>query len=396
MKILFLSPLGNIGGAERVLLTAIAGLRRERPGLAIGVVMLSDGPLAAAARELGAEAFVLPLPPALAELGDSGRSRIGTGVRAILGAPELVRYSRRLKAEVARFAPDVVHSNGIKTHLLTRFAVPARIPVVWHIHDFTTARPLAGWLLRRARPRAALAISEAVAADTRAALPGVCVEVIPNAVDLAHFVPGAGDGAALDRAAGLPPASAGTIRVGLVATSARWKGHLVVLDAAAKLAAESPELPVRWFLIGGPIYRTAAQFTDTELRAAAEARGLTGRVGFVPFAADTAPLYRALDVVLHASTRPEPFGLTVAEAMACGRPVAVSAAGGAVELFTEGIDALGIRPGDSEGVANAVRRLVGDAELRARLGAAARRTAEARFDAAGYGRRLVAFYESVE
>ena len=390
MKILFLSPIGDIGGAERVLLTAIGSLRRERPDIAIGVLMLSAGPLAEAVSELGAEAIVLPLPPALAAIGDSDGDRVSTLIRIALGLPTVAGFIRKLRRAIVRFGPDIVHSNGMKTHLLARFAVPARIRVVWHIHDFLGTRPLAGRLLRRARSHAgaAVAVSEAVATDARSSLPGLRIEVIPNAVDLAHFAPGPGDGADLDRRAGLPPAPLGTLRVGLVATYARWKGHHVVLDAAAR----TTDLPVRWFLIGGPIYRTAAQFTEAELRAAVEARGLAERVGFIPFVADTAPIYRALDVVLHASTQPEPFGLTIAEAMACGRPVVVSAAGGAVELFTEEIDALGVSPGDAGALAEAVRRLTGDPELRLRLGSAARRTAEARFDATDYAKRLLAFY----
>ena len=40
----------------------------------------------------------------------------------------------------------------------------------------------------------------------------------------------------------------------LVATYATWKGHEIVLDAAARLAASAPDLPVRHYLIGGPIY----------------------------------------------------------------------------------------------------------------------------------------------
>jgi glycosyltransferase involved in cell wall biosynthesis len=272
--------------------------------------------------------------------------------------------------------------------------VPAGVPVVWHVHDFYGARRAAGWLLRRARSRvrAAVAVSHAVAADARRVLPGVRVEVVPNAVDVEHFSPGPGDGESLDRRAGLPPAPPGTVRVGLVAAYARWKGQLAVLDAAATLAREAPALPVRWYLVGGPIYHTAAQFTEAELRAAAEARGLAGRVGFVPFAADPAPVYRALDVVLHASTQPEPFGLTVAEAMACGRAVVVSAAGGAAELFTDGRNALGVPPGDVARLANAVRLLVENPEVRVRLGRAARYTAVERFDANHYGPRLCRVY----
>jgi glycosyltransferase involved in cell wall biosynthesis len=397
MRLLFLNPIGNVGGAERVLLAAVAGAKREMPGAVVRVLMLSDGPLGAAARELGAEVEVLPLPAGLGELGDSHSRGAALAWRSVARLPALASFVGRLRAAIARFTPDLVHSNGIKTHLLSRLAVPGRVPMVWHVHDFYGSRPAAGWLLRRSRSRvrAAVAVSQAVAVDARRVLPGVHVEVVPNAVDLERFAPSPGDGEDLDRRAGLPPALPGTVRVGLVATYARWKGHLAVLDAAAKLAREAPALPVRWYLVGGPIYHTAAQFTEPELRAAVESRGLAGRVAFVPFASDPVPVYRALDVVLHASTQPEPFGLTVVEAMACGRAVVVSAAGGAAELFTDDRDALGVPPGDVDRLAAAVRGLVDNPELRVRLGAAARCTAIERFDANHYGPRLCRVYREI-
>ena len=77
MRLLFLNPIGNIDGAERVLLTAIAGAKRELPDASIRLLMLADGPLLSAARELGAEVEIVPLPTGLGELGDSrcGKSR---------------------------------------------------------------------------------------------------------------------------------------------------------------------------------------------------------------------------------------------------------------------------------------------------------------------------------
>jgi glycosyltransferase involved in cell wall biosynthesis len=399
MRLLYLNPIGHIGGAERVLLTAIAGVKREHPAAAVCVVMLAEGPLSTAARELGAEVQVVPLADSLRELGDSQLSggRTTLALRALLRVPALGSFLRKLKRAVWSFEPDLVHSNGIKTHLLARPVVPAAVPLVWHVHDFYSQRSAAGWLLRRARSRvrAAIAISRAVEADTRAVLPGLRIDVLPNAVDTTRFSPGPGDGADLDRRAGLPSAPAGTLLIGLVATYARWKGHLTVLEAAAKLAATSPHLPVRWFLIGGPIYHTPAQFTEVELRKAVDSRGLSDRIGFVPFMNDPAPAYRALDVVVHASTKPEPFGLTVAEAMACGRAVVVSAAGGAAELFTDGIDALGVQPGNVDQLAAAVERLVVDPALRSNLGTAARATAVERFDVNRYGKQLLLLYRSV-
>ena len=188
----------------------------------------------------------------------------------------------------------------------------------------------------------AIAISEAVARDAGAILKGVPVTVVYNAVDTAQFVPGPGDGAWLDRLAGLPAAGDGTIRVGLVATYARWKGQDLFLRAIGHMQSVRP---ARFYIVGGPIYKTkGSQFSHSELRDLACELGVADRLGFVPFQADTADAYRALDVVVHASTHPEPFGRTIVEAMACSRPTVVSRAGGAAELFTDGEDALGWRP----------------------------------------------------
>jgi glycosyltransferase involved in cell wall biosynthesis len=307
--------------------------------------------------------------------------------------PAALAYLRRFRRRLRALRPDLVHSNGIKSHLLLAAAPPAA-PVVWHLHDFYGQRPILGRALRLAARRAAggVAISRAVAADAAAVLGPLPVEVIPNAIDTARFAPGPGDGPALDRLAGLPPAPTGTVRVGLVATFASWKGHGVFLEAAARAGA----LPARFYVVGGPVYRTAgSQVSAAELRDRAETLGLTGRVGFVPFQADPAGVYRALDVVVHASTRPEPFGLTIAEAMACGRAAVVSRSGGAAELFTPDHDAIGTTPGDADELAAAVRRLATDAELRLRLGANARRTAERDFDADRLGRQVLALYRRV-
>ncbi len=399
MRILFLSPVGVIGGAERVLLTAVAGLRRTEPSSVIRVIAPVEGPLLDAVSTAGAETQIVPMPSLLASLGDSQLRTVGHWkgrakllANALFSVPKAFDYVSQMRAAIADFNPDLVHSNGIKTHLLSRLVVPARIPVVWHLHEFYGLRPLASFLLRRSRSRVrvGIAISKAVAEDAGKVLPGVPVRIVRNAIDLNRFRPGPGD--YLDPLAGLPPASPGTVRVGLVATYARWKGHLTFLDASQLLAKTAPQLLVRWYLVGGPIYQTSAQFSESELRRAVADRKLQDRVGFVPFQPEPTGVYCGLDIVVHASTLPEPFGLTVVEAMACGKAVVVSSAGGAAELFTDGLDGLGVSPGDARGIADAVRRLVEDPMYRERLGIAARATAETQFDDTHYGPQLIADY----
>ena len=142
----------------------------------------------------------------------------------------------------------------------------------------------------------------------------------------------------LDVLSGLGPAEPGTIRVGLVATFARWKGHSVFLNALSRLSASSR---VRGYVIGGPIYKTTgSQHSIEALRLETARLGLAGRVGLTGFVDDTACAMRALDVVVHASTEPEPFGMVIVEGMACGKAVIASQAGGATEIFEQGVDAM--------------------------------------------------------
>jgi glycosyltransferase involved in cell wall biosynthesis len=82
----------------------------------------------------------------------------------------------------------------------------------------------------------------------------------------------------------------------------------------------------------------------------------------------------------------------IIEAMASGKAVVVTQAGGAAELFSPGVDALGIPLGDEAALASAIERLASDTALRRELGENARRTAQTRFDRARLGNQLLEAY----
>ncbi|WP_426748028.1 glycosyltransferase family 4 protein [Myxococcus faecalis] len=404
MRVLFLNPVGIVGGAERALLDLMSCLRELDAGLSLHLFSGMEGPLLEQARRLGVDARCLPMPSHLSSLGDSALrgQNLGDTLRfasKLLPVPALLAsHGHVLRREVARLRPDLIHSNGIKSHLLS--AVTAGLPLrrVWHVHDFLGERPLVRRAMGALAPLASAAIanSRAVGDDTREVLLKVPVQVVYNGVDVNRFAPDTGGTADLDTLAGLPPAPAGTSRVGLVATYARWKGQDLFLEAAEALTRVEPSLPVRFYVVGSPLYQTAgSQFSEDELRRLIEQRNLTGRVGLVPFQPDSAPVYRALDVFVHASTRREPFGLTIAEALACARPSIVSRASGAAEALTDGVDALTLAPNDAHALAEALRRLLTDASLRARLGTAARSTAVERFSRQRYAREILAVYRSL-
>lgn len=397
MRVVFLSVSAERGGSEVSLLGLVRGLRRLVPSWRLDVVVPREGPLASAARECGADIHVLPLPSRLARLGEaSGRGpveMVGRGASLVLAAGSVGPYSRRLSRLLAELAPDIVHTNGFKLHVLGARVAPPSAAVVWHIHEYVTRRPLSRTLLRRyaSRCTSVVANSRSVAADVASVLgDAVPVTRIYNAVDPREFYPD-GDALDLDALAGLPAAQPGTVRVGLVATYGRWKGHATFLEAVCRIP---PSVALRAYVIGGAVYDTvASQHTHAELEDLIRSHGLTERVGLTGFVDRPAAAMRALDVVVHASTQPEPFGLVIAEGLATGRAVIVSAAGGAEELVTDGVDALTHAPGNVEGLAQCIERLARDATLRTRLSAAGRESALRQFDPDVFTRAFIDVYQ---
>ncbi len=394
MRVVYLNPSGQLGGAETSLLELLASLRAAASDWELWLVLGEDGPLAEEARKLGVQVVVEHFPPALARLGDAQNRPLTMLAGLFPAALASFVYKRRLRRCVQSLQPDVIHTNGFKMHLLGAWTRPRRTPLVWHIHDYASTRRLASRLLRLSRGACSVVVanSQSVAADLRTLLPNLPVVPIYNAIDLERFST-AGKKLDLDALSGLPAAAPGTIRVGLLATFARWKGHQVFLRALARLA---PDVPIRGYIMGGPIYQTnGSQWSREELEQEARDLGLEGKVGFTGFVRDTPAALRSLDIAVHASTQPEPFGMVIIEAMACGQAVIAAQAGGASELFTDGETALAHAPGDEAGLARQILRLAGDHELRERLGRAGRAAAERHFHGKRLARELLTVYREI-
>ncbi len=397
MKIAFITPVGAMGGAERVLLTMLTTLKTAHPKLELHLIVGTDGVLVEEARNLGVSVKVLKLPDAVNQLGDSalkGDSKVTAVLQLILQMTKIIpyigQYLGELRHTLRELQPDLIHSNGIKTHILTALTTNKRIPLIWHIHDFYGARPLMARVLRlfSNRPKLAIAISQAVAADLQATIPQLPVEVIYNAIDVNYFSPLEGDYTS--------SGSANPLKIGLVATFARWKGHNIFLEAAARIIRDYPDLNVRFCIVGGAIYKTrGSQFSEQELRDQAAQLGIADKVDFLGFQQNIVEAYRSLDIVVHASTQPEPFGLAIVEAMACGKPVIISRAGGAAELFTHNYDAIGVPPGKPLILASAILDLLNNPQKRQVLSKNARRTIAERFSHEGLGKQIVTVYKSV-
>lgn len=383
---MYVSPQGFIGGAERSLLVLLAALDRRR--IEPALVTFEDGRFVERVRAMGVAADVVPVSPAL--LGATQRYRGYSAVEAARLAGAAAPAVVRLRAAIRRRRPALVHTNGIKAHVLGGLAGRlAGVPVVWHLRDFphagTTGRFVRG--LARVLPSHVIVNSEAVAASLGLDARATCVH---NGVDLRAFTPDI-DGGPFRRALGF---GADDLVVGLVAHLTPWKGHLVFLRACATIAASEPR--ARFAIVGAPVYGTDGHggYAD-EIRTTIDRLGLRDRVVLAGFRDDMPAVMRGLDILAHASERAEPFGRTLIEAMASGRPVVATTAGGVPEIVAEGETGTLVPPGDAGALADAVLRLLDDPALRDKLGRAGRERAAALFSAERHASAVQAVYATV-
>jgi glycosyltransferase involved in cell wall biosynthesis len=299
-------------------------------------------------------------------------------------------YAAALRRFMRRHGIRLVHhNNGFDVAALLLCRVMG-LPVVayqrgneWH-----------SWLVRRLAPLASryVANSEATRDDLLAL--GIArerISVVYPPVDLADFgdAAGAAPGRALSRAAYGVPADAPCF--GIVGQLQEWKGQKVFLRAARRVLDARPE--ARAWVIGDT--PAGEEAYGAELRELARTLGITDRVVFTGFVADVPGALRLLDVFVHASVYPEPFGRVIVEAMLVGRPVVAADAGGPREIIEPGRTGLLVPPGDDAGVSAAILRLLADREFAANVAEAGRLEARRRFSAEEHARIVQSIYDSV-
>jgi glycosyltransferase involved in cell wall biosynthesis len=396
VRVLYVNPAAELGGSERSLFDLLASLE-STPEVVKKLLLFGDGELARRVRGLGVDVEILPTPRELSALGESDAGAfLARGAAMSRAAVSLVPYLRRFRRSVRTFRPSVIHTNGMKAHVLGALAAPD-LPRVVHLRDFVSERPVSRHLLPLLGRNALFVTnSRAVESDALGVSPSLRTRVVYNGIDLEEFRPGPRELGHLATLSGLPPPPADSVVLGLVATYAWWKGHRTFIEAAARVRDELRGRALRFYVVGGPVYRTqGSQLDEAAIRREIELRGLASDVGVVPFQHDVARVYRGLDVLVHASERREPFGRTIVEAMASGRPVVVARAGGALELFDEGRTGLGFRPGDVADLSRALGALVADENLRRTLAEQGRRAAEERFGRSRLAREIGDAYRAL-
>jgi glycosyltransferase involved in cell wall biosynthesis len=177
--------------------------------------------------------------------------------------------------------------------------------------------------------------------------------------------------------------------VGLVGLLIPWKGQELFLDAAILLRDKIPKL--KMLIVGGT--PDDCSIYEAELRQRVIDQQLQDIVSFTGHVATMAAAYKGLDVVVSASTSPEPLGTVVIESMAMARPLIGPDHGGAAEMLEHNQTGLLFKPNDAVALATQIERYYLDAELRTRLGKNARKRALATFSIEAHTDKIQKLYD---
>jgi glycosyltransferase involved in cell wall biosynthesis len=282
--------------------------------------------------------------------------------------PSLIQTALALRSVHA----DIVHVNTLY-NLQSAFAAKvAGLPLVWHVREMGSDSAPARVMLQfvGAFATRCIAISKAVAGT------------VPNCDDRLRVVY---DGIELDRFQGpfddaRTRASLGVpADVPLVTTVGRiepWKGQHVLVEAIPGILAECPD--ARILIVGGPAVNKPEY--ERGLRERCESLGVAKSVIFTGVRKDIPEIMAASAVIILPSATPEPYGLTVIEAMAAGCPVIATAAGGPLESLADGETGWLVPPKDSTAIAERVTALLKTPGERDRIGAKGRERARTLFD----------------
>ncbi len=238
----------------------------------------------------------------------------------------------------------------------------ASVPLILWMHDIAHGRHWVERWAARTRPDRVICNSRHTASTLPRLYPDVPYEILHAPVEM--------DRVALDEASRRAlRVTLGTSEDAVVIVQASrfegWKGHRDHIEALRCLK----DVP-GWecWMVGGAQRPKEQQYLQ-ELKWRVAELGLDGRVRFWGQRSDIPSLLRAADIYCQPNTEAEPFGIIFAEAMAASLPIVTTAPGGAAALVDQSC-ALIAPPGDPDKVAEMLGALIGDHELRLRLGKA--------------------------
>jgi len=374
-RILFVDHVSRILGGGEINLVELLSAAGQTGRWTVACACPQESRLSQALKEIRVQQWDYGFAESLNTLRVVGR-RFSL-LRSLRGLAALCAARRRLEKVIADFRPEAVVSCTNKDHFCAVSAcATASVRSVWWVNDIISAdffprsvRLMFCWRARRASHLITVS-NFARQALVSQGLRGELVTTIHNGIPLDRYQ--RGQRGFLRRQFGLPNDEP---LIGILGRYTPWKGQELFLRVAHAWTRENSS---GHFVLIGNAFNEEEKY-ESSLRQFVTEHRLGKRVHFVPFQSNVAAALSDLEVLIHASLRPEPFGRVIIEAMALGVPVIAARAGGVPEIIADGVDGLLANPGDTSDYVIKLRELFASKDLAGKLSRAARETVQKRF-----------------
>jgi glycosyltransferase involved in cell wall biosynthesis len=377
ITILIIHQSAELYGSDRSLIDLLAGIDRGR---FLPIVCVPEhGPLIGHLISLDVEVHVTPLLKADRRTLTSP----WLALKLSIATPRVLRAITRL---VGGRRIDLVYTNTIAVLGGAIWAALHRVPHVWHVREIIRTPRIASFMFRWIVP----ALSSRILCNSHQTRRWISPSSAA-AVTIWNGVPPI-EGVALRRSSRqtlrstlqLPLDSVVVLMAGRING---WKGQDLLLDAIDEI--DAVDFPDFHLLVIGSGAPGQLQIVGEVARRIDKSRHRT-RVSMHPFSEHMGDYYLAADVVVVPSRLPEPFGRVAIEAMAHSLPVIAARHGGLVEIVEHGRTGILFEPNNVSELSGALRLLLNDASLRARLGVAGQARQRDLFSVRTYVRNIEA------
>lgn len=374
---------GTVGGSHISLFSMVANIDRKK--FYPVVVFYDDHGIAARLRELGVETHILKKYPTLdfRKIINSTSPRLASMVPAFIPFQKAVNLLWYIiipalihMRYLTKYNIDIVHLNNSlnNNHEWMLAAKLAGAKIVSHERSINERLPRISRLLGNIIDFH-ICITKAVSYPLiKQGLAESKIKVVYNGIDMSKMrIKSQPEHIKL-----LYNISEDVPIIGVLGNIKKWKGQETVVRATATLKKTFPG--IKCLLVGdvngGDTFKKTLEKTIQELK-------IEQNIIFTGFQQNPADLVNVMDIVIHSSIEPEPFGRVIIEAMFLKKPVIATNMGGPIEILTDGEDGILVEPANPELLAQKILELFGNPELMKKLGERAHETVLRRFDILG-------------
>ncbi|MGH1378015.1 MAG: glycosyltransferase family 4 protein [Alphaproteobacteria bacterium] len=321
-KILFITHVGDPGGAEHVMIRLCEPVKDTSE-----ILLFQNGTMEEILKDKGVDVSVCPMPDNM----KSFKKKNGV-IAALRAVPATLSMIRKVASKCKEF--DVIVCMSQKSFVIASLAKPLmRKPIIWCMNDILSEDHFSKFLIK-ALVNISKYSANHVVLNSQASLDAWNNAGGKNNVTVMY--PGS-DVQGFDEQLQDQDAVAsyknkfspdGSPLVGIFGRISPWKGQDVFLKSLARLEN------VRAVIVGGALF--GEEDYEASLKELAKDLGIEDRVIFAGHVTDVAKVMASCDIVAHCSTSPEPFGLVIVEAMLSRIPVVATNAGGAKEIVLHG------------------------------------------------------------